>query len=109
MVMLRVTAMAASLLRRFDAVTLSRCQPTFTSAWKSTKIRAKRLIIATGVRDALPPVPGLAERWGRSVFHCPYCHGYKPWWRATTRWPPWDDRPSAMTWRPTCNWCCQTR
>ena len=40
-------------------------------------ISAGRLIIATGVRDVLPPVPGLAERWGRSVFHCPYCHGYE--------------------------------
>ena len=43
----------------------------------STAISAKWLIIATGVRDELPPVPGLAERWGRSVFHCPYCHGYE--------------------------------
>ena len=43
----------------------------------TTTISAKRLIIATGVRDELPPVPGLAERWGRSVFHCPYCHGYE--------------------------------
>ncbi len=40
-------------------------------------ISAHRLIIATGVRDELPPVPGLAERWGRSIFHCPYCHGYE--------------------------------
>nr|WP_315495661.1 NAD(P)/FAD-dependent oxidoreductase [uncultured Rhodoferax sp.] len=38
---------------------------------------AHRLILATGVRDELPPVPGLAERWGRSIFHCPYCHGYE--------------------------------
>ena len=38
---------------------------------------AKRLVLATGVRDELPAVPGLAERWGRSVFHCPYCHGYE--------------------------------
>lgn len=43
----------------------------------SQTISAQRLIIATGVRDELPPVPGLAERWGRSVFHCPYCHGYE--------------------------------
>lgn len=43
----------------------------------TTTISAARLILATGVRDALPPVPGLAERWGRSVFHCPYCHGYE--------------------------------
>ena len=40
-------------------------------------ISAGRLILATGVRDELPPVPGLAERWGRSIFHCPYCHGYE--------------------------------
>ena len=40
-------------------------------------ISAHRLILATGVRDELPPVPGLAERWGRSIFHCPYCHGYE--------------------------------
>jgi thioredoxin reductase len=38
---------------------------------------SKRLILATGVSDALPPLDGLAERWGRSVFHCPYCHGYE--------------------------------
>ncbi|MHC8306314.1 NAD(P)/FAD-dependent oxidoreductase [Pseudomonas sp. PB3P13] len=36
-----------------------------------------RLILATGVTDQLPPIPGLAERWGQSVFHCPYCHGYE--------------------------------
>ncbi|RZJ12265.1 MAG: NAD(P)/FAD-dependent oxidoreductase [Rubrivivax sp.] len=40
-------------------------------------VSAGRLILATGVRDELPAVPGLAERWGRSVFHCPYCHGYE--------------------------------
>lgn len=38
---------------------------------------AKRLVIATGVRDILPEIPGLAERWGKSVLHCPYCHGYE--------------------------------
>lgn len=35
------------------------------------------LILATGVIDHLPSLPGLAERWGRQVFHCPYCHGYE--------------------------------
>ncbi|WP_394789784.1 NAD(P)/FAD-dependent oxidoreductase [Rhodoferax sp.] len=38
---------------------------------------ARRLVIATGVIDTLSPIPGLAERWGRHVFHCPYCHGYE--------------------------------
>ena len=37
----------------------------------------RRLVLATGVNDTLPPVEGLGERWGRSVFHCPYCHGYE--------------------------------
>jgi thioredoxin reductase len=34
-----------------------------------------KVLLATGVSDALPAIPGIAERWGRSVFHCPYCHG----------------------------------
>jgi thioredoxin reductase len=41
------------------------------------EIVGRRLVLATGVVDDLPDVPGLAERWGRSVFHCPYCHGYE--------------------------------
>ncbi|MBO1110606.1 NAD(P)/FAD-dependent oxidoreductase [Bordetella petrii] len=38
---------------------------------------AQRLILAAGVEDELPDLPGLAQRWGRHVFHCPYCHGYE--------------------------------
>ncbi|MYM37126.1 FAD-dependent oxidoreductase [Duganella sp. FT94W] len=38
---------------------------------------AQRLVLATGMADELPSIPGLAERWGGSVFHCPYCHGYE--------------------------------
>jgi thioredoxin reductase len=39
--------------------------------------RARRLLLATGIEDILPDVTGLAERWGRGVLHCPYCHGYE--------------------------------
>jgi len=39
--------------------------------------QAKRLILATGVVDELPGIDGLQERWGKRVFHCPYCHGYE--------------------------------
>ncbi len=39
--------------------------------------RAARLVLATGVTDELPPIPGMTERWGRTVLHCPYCHGYE--------------------------------
>lgn len=38
---------------------------------------AQRLVLATGMADELPAIPGLAERWGGSLFHCPYCHGYE--------------------------------
>lgn len=38
---------------------------------------ARRLVLATGVVDELPDVPGLSERWGEGVYHCPYCHGYE--------------------------------
>lgn len=37
----------------------------------------RRLLFATGVADELPEVDGLSDRWGKSVFHCPYCHGYE--------------------------------
>jgi thioredoxin reductase len=40
-------------------------------------IAARRLLIATGLTDELPDVPGVRERWGRDVLHCPYCHGYE--------------------------------
>jgi len=38
---------------------------------------ASRLILATGVRDNLSTIPGLQERWGESMLHCFYCHGYE--------------------------------
>ncbi|WP_374211662.1 NAD(P)/FAD-dependent oxidoreductase [Streptomyces sp. YS415] len=40
-------------------------------------LRARRLVIATGLKDELPEVPGLAGRFGRDALHCPYCHGWE--------------------------------
>ncbi len=40
-------------------------------------IGARRLVLATGIIDDLAELPGLRERWGSSVLHCPYCHGYE--------------------------------
>lgn len=40
-------------------------------------LRARRVLVATGLRDELPDLPGVRERWGRDVLHCPYCHGYE--------------------------------
>ena len=47
---------------------------------------AKKLILATGIRDILPQVKGFAECWGKSVIHCPYCHGYEFRGRRTGIW-----------------------
>ncbi|MGU3400213.1 NAD(P)/FAD-dependent oxidoreductase [Brucellaceae bacterium D45D] len=44
---------------------------------EGTVHHSRRLLFATGVADDLPQVDGLSERWGKSVFHCPYCHGYE--------------------------------
>lgn len=40
-------------------------------------LHSKRLVLATGVVDQFPAIDGFAERWGQTVFHCPYCHGYE--------------------------------
>ncbi|OHR25194.1 FAD-dependent pyridine nucleotide-disulfide oxidoreductase [Corynebacterium sp. HMSC061H03] len=40
-------------------------------------VSASNVLIATGITDELPQVPGLSELWGKRVFHCPYCHGYE--------------------------------
>lgn len=42
-----------------------------------TALSAARILLATGVSDDLPDVPGLRELWGKSVFTCPYCHGWE--------------------------------
>ena len=41
------------------------------------QFECRTLIIATGVVDSLPAIEGLTQRWGKSVIHCPYCHGYE--------------------------------
>jgi thioredoxin reductase len=40
-------------------------------------LQARRVLVATGVRDELPDIPGVRERWGRDLLHCPYCHGWE--------------------------------
>jgi thioredoxin reductase len=40
-------------------------------------VTARRLLVTTGTTDELPAIPGLRERWGHTVLHCPYCHGYE--------------------------------
>ncbi|WP_129659346.1 FAD-dependent oxidoreductase [Rothia uropygialis] len=44
---------------------------------EGTQRTASGVIVSTGLTDVLPDIPGLAERWGVSVLHCPYCHGWE--------------------------------
>jgi thioredoxin reductase len=41
------------------------------------RMNARKLLLAFGLKDALPAIPGVIERWGHTVVHCPYCHGYE--------------------------------
>lgn len=41
------------------------------------ELRSRRILVTTGLRDELPDIPGVHERWGRDLLHCPYCHGYE--------------------------------
>lgn len=41
------------------------------------EITARKGVLAFGLRDTLEPIPGLRERWGKTVLHCPYCHGFE--------------------------------
>jgi len=43
----------------------------------TTTVAARRLLLATGLVDVLPDIPGVRERWGRDVLHCPFCHGWE--------------------------------
>jgi thioredoxin reductase len=42
-----------------------------------TVLHARRVLVTTGLRDDFPDIPGVRERWGRDLLHCPYCHGYE--------------------------------
>ncbi len=42
-----------------------------------TSLRTRRVLVTTGLRDDLPDIPGVSDRWGRDLLHCPYCHGWE--------------------------------
>ncbi|WP_040320696.1 NAD(P)/FAD-dependent oxidoreductase [Aeromicrobium marinum] len=82
----RLRAAARADLERYDTVSVLRGRVTSVAgssgdfvaelADGSTR-RARRIVLATGVRDELPDVPGLAQMWGRQVAHCPFCDGHE--------------------------------
>lgn len=61
---------AASVDRRDDG--------TFaTTLADGSVVESRTVVLATGLRDVMPAVPGFAEQWGRTVHMCPFCHGHE--------------------------------
>jgi thioredoxin reductase len=54
------------------------CDDGFTAALDDgSEVRARTVLLAGGIRDELPPLPGVRAAWGTHVFQCPYCHGWE--------------------------------
>ncbi|PZO00986.1 MAG: thioredoxin reductase [Hyphomicrobiales bacterium] len=60
-----------------EVTTVEHSLAHFAVSWEGGSETGTRLLLATGVVDQLPELPGLRERWGVSVLHCPYCHGFE--------------------------------
>ncbi|WP_109523756.1 MULTISPECIES: NAD(P)/FAD-dependent oxidoreductase [Nocardia] len=61
-----------------EVVSVARDKDGFTVTLADENIvRARRVLVATGLTDEIPDIPGLRQRWGRDVVHCPYCHGWE--------------------------------
>jgi thioredoxin reductase len=60
------------------AGTVSTIEPGFVVQLATgATLTARRILLTTGVHDDLPAIPGVRERWGRDLLHCPYCHGWE--------------------------------
>ena len=71
-------------LAPYDVVVRDECatdvrveESAFVVALETGEVRARGVVLATGIRDVLPDIPGFQELWGTGVFHCPYCHGWE--------------------------------
>jgi thioredoxin reductase/SAM-dependent methyltransferase len=60
-----------------EVTVLARDGERFRVETDGAVFHARGLLVATGARDELPAVPGLADQWGNGVVHCPYCHGWE--------------------------------
>lgn len=83
---LELRALARAELARYDTVTVRDLRVggirTVAGGFEAelprgARVRARTLLLATGVVDELPAVPGVRERYGRGVHHCPYCDGWE--------------------------------
>jgi thioredoxin reductase len=69
-------------VRRYGGEVISGSVDAVTEGFTVTladgrSFEARRILVTTGLVDELPEIPGLRERWGRDVVHCPYCHGWE--------------------------------
>jgi thioredoxin reductase len=65
-------------VRRGRVISAARSEDGFVVTLDDARtVAARRLLVATGLIDELPDIPGVRERWGRDVLHCPYCHGWE--------------------------------
>ena len=61
-----------------NAISFKKDKALFTvTTKKGVVFKAENLLLATGLRDTLPNIPGLQDCWGKSAIHCPYCHGFE--------------------------------
>jgi thioredoxin reductase len=89
---LELARLAREELAAYESVEVKSANAVDASVWsrgfslalaEGQRVEARKLVLATGVIDVLPQIPGLAELWGRGLYHCPYCHGWevrdRPW------------------------------
>ncbi|MCK0160008.1 NAD(P)/FAD-dependent oxidoreductase [Allomuricauda sp. F6463D] len=81
-----IAALAMHQVRKYDnvevidgfAITITPCKHGFSVSIASGDVfEGQKIILATGIKDIIPEIPGFQECWGISIIHCPYCHGYE--------------------------------
>ena len=73
-----VTSYGAHLIAGTVTAVARQVGPTFQVMLSDgQQLHARRILVAAGLRDELPEIPGVKERWGLDLLHCPYCHGYE--------------------------------
>lgn len=65
------------LFQKEKATSVSKTGSGFEVQTENEAYRGKKLILATGLKDIFPGIPGFTACWGKSILHCPYCHGYE--------------------------------
>ncbi len=72
-----IAAYGTAELREATVDTVRKTDEGFEVIVGDEVLSARTIVLATGVRDTLPDIPGIAEAWGREIAHCPYCHGHE--------------------------------